>query len=140
MNIQMSLFGGVLIGLAAAGMLFFHGKILGVSGIVGGLLNDRSRNMYWRLTFLLGLLLGALLLEPLGFSVMHETTGISLIYIGVGGFLVGLGAALGNGCTSGHGVCGISRLSPRSIIATVSFMITGFLSVTVLHTLLNGGQ
>ena len=124
--------GGSLIGLSAAGMLLTNGRVLGVSGILGGIFQNRSWNLYWRVSFILGMLIGAFLIEPLGFSIMSEAVDRSSLLIIVGGFLVGVGTIVGSGCTSGHGVCGISRFSVRSIVATGLFMISAIIAVFVL--------
>lgn len=127
--------GGVIIGLAATMMLLFNGRVTGISGIVGGVLNRNSSDKSWRLLFLTGLLLGGFFLkflQPEVFTIISSATRVDYI---VAGFLVGVGTLLGNGCTSGHGVCGISRLSSRSIVATVTFISAGVLSVLIFRVL-----
>ena len=128
-----SFFGGIFLGLAAALYVILHGRILGISGIVSGLLSPKEGDVNWRLSLVLGLL-SAPLLGSL-FYDLHTTTVIDAdwITIIVAGLLVGFGANYGSGCTSGHGVCGLSRLSPRSLVATVSFMSAGFLIVFVVR-------
>jgi uncharacterized membrane protein YedE/YeeE len=122
-----SLAGGLLIGAAALGLLALSGRVAGISGIVGGLLPPHRGDLDWRLAFLVGLLGGGLLL--------HATIGLpgtipgSRTVLIVGGLLVGFGTRLGNGCTSGHGVCGLGRASPRSLAAVLTFMSVGFLTV-----------
>lgn len=133
-----ALIGGIIIGLAAALMLWTNGRILGVSGIVGGALKTRSRDLLWRLSFIIGLMAGAFFIEPLGYSVMQLEVDRSLILVGLGGLLVGFGTTIGNGCTSGHGVCGISRLSPRSLLATIVFIASGVFTVTIIDHFLGG--
>lgn len=121
--------GGMIIGLAATMMLLFTGRVTGISGIVGGILNPSTPDKNWRILFLVGLVLGGAflkLLRPELFTVVSLALPIDYV---VAGFLVGFGTLLGNGCTSGHGVCGISRFSPRSIIATVIFILAGVVSV-----------
>lgn len=121
--------GGVIIGLAATMMLLFNGRVTGISGMVGGILNRKASDKSWRILFLSGLLIGGLflkLLRPEVFTLISTATRFDYI---VAGFLVGVGTLLGNGCTSGHGVCGISRFSPRSIVATVTFISAGVISV-----------
>lgn len=128
--------GGVLIGIAVSLMLLFNGKVTGISGIVGNL--KPNRESYWRWFFVLGLLTGGVLIRiflPVSFEVHSEAKGFDYA---IAGFLVGVGTLLGNGCTSGHGVCGISRLSPRSILATVVFISFGVLSVIVFKILRGG--
>lgn len=132
-----ALLGGVLIGLAAAMLIFFNGRIAGISGIVGSLLQSGqpAGDTAWRLAFVLGLVLAPLayqLLATLPASQI-DADWPSLI---AAGFLVGIGSRYGSGCTSGHGVCGLSRLSPRSLIATLTFMASGFATVYVLRHLL----
>jgi uncharacterized membrane protein YedE/YeeE len=128
--------GGVLIGLAAALMFLLLGRIAGISGIVAGLVRPSSPgDIAWRAAFVLGLCL-----SPLAYSLFAALPEIRIDAgwptIVVAGVLVGFGARMGSGCTSGHGVCGLSRLSPRSLVATASFMATGFLTVFVVRHLL----
>jgi uncharacterized membrane protein YedE/YeeE len=130
--------GGALIGLAASGMLWANGRVLGVSGILGGLFKPSSKDLPWRALFIMGLVLGSLIIPEIGFTIMEYQFDRSLIAAGVGGLLVGFGTTMGNGCTSGHGVCGISRMSPRSIAATAVFMVLGFVSVGLINALFGG--
>lgn len=134
-----SLLGGVLIGLASAGMMFTNGRILGVSGILGGTLVNKSKELYWRIAFLLGLILGGFMIAPVGFTVMSQQVDRPLMVMVIGGLLVGFGTTIGNGCTSGHGVCGVARLSNRSLIATATFIVFGVLSVAVINFLQGRG-
>ena len=130
-----ALAGGVLLGLASALFVLLHGRILGISGIVGGLLRPKSGDAGWRIAFLLGMLAAPLvygLLAPAGF-VKAPTIDAGFATIVAAGLLVGLGTRYGSGCTSGHGVCGLSRLSPRSLVATLAFMAAGFLVVFLLR-------
>jgi uncharacterized membrane protein YedE/YeeE len=133
-----SLSGGILIGLSASAMLLFNGKIAGISGILAGLLNPTKKDTAWRAAFVAGLLAGGFLLVL--FSPQTFTIGItrSTGAFALAGLLVGVGTRLGNGCTSGHGVCGISRLSPRSFVATVTFIISGAAAVYVINQWLGG--
>jgi len=126
--------GGTLIGLAAALLLWANGRIAGVSGILGGALSARPFDLGWRLAFLVGLLSGGALIfvVPWRFD-MSELP--SLAQLSIAGLLVGFGTRLGSGCTSGHGVCGIGRGSPRSLLATLVFMLTGALAVFVVRHL-----
>ncbi|HEY9460123.1 MAG TPA: YeeE/YedE family protein [Paralcaligenes sp.] len=127
-----SLIGGMLIGLSAAVLILVNGRILGVSGIVGGLLRPKPGDWGWRLSFLLGVLAApALWAAFLGPAASRIEAGWATLLIA--GLLVGLGTRLGSGCTSGHGVCGISRLSPRSMAATALFMAAGFIMVYVIR-------
>jgi uncharacterized membrane protein YedE/YeeE len=127
-----ALAGGVLIGLSAALLWILNGRVAGISGIVGQLLHPAAGDARWRLMFVLGLVGGGALvaaLHPGSFDLPHGGTGALLL----GGLLVGFGTRLGNGCTSGHGLCGMSRLSPRSIVATVVFMAVGMATVFVVR-------
>ena len=125
--------GGMLIGLAAVLLLLANGRIAGVSGIVGGLLSRTPGDTGWRAAFILGLWLGALVYWAAGGPLFElEFTGTPAVMI-VAGLLVGYGTRLGNGCTSGHGVCGIARLSPRSMVATGVFMASGIATVYVMR-------
>lgn len=128
--------GGILLGLAAALYVIFHGRILGISGIVSGLLSPKQSDVNWRLSLVLGLLSAPALTSF--FFDLHTITVIDADWIAiiVAGLLVGFGANYGSGCTSGHGVCGLSRLSPRSLVATASFMSAGFLIVFVIRHVL----
>jgi uncharacterized membrane protein YedE/YeeE len=133
-----SLIGGILIGLAASMMLLFNGKIAGISGIVAGLLHPAGDETLWRVLFVTGLVTGGLVLRlvhPAAYAFTIPRTTAALV---AAGLLVGFGTRLGNGCTSGHGVCGISRLSARSIAATVVFIATGAATVFVVNHLLGG--
>ena len=130
------LIGGLLIGLAAALLLLLNGRISGISGIVGGLVITKSSNAGWRVAFVAGLLLGALDYVLTKGGAITVTMQASLPVLVVAGLLVGFGTRLGSGCTSGHGVCGIARLSKRSIVATSVFfgvaMLTVFLTRHVI--------
>jgi uncharacterized membrane protein YedE/YeeE len=130
-----SLVGGVLIGLAAALLVLLDGRIAGISGIVGGLLRPVRGEVGWRVAFVLGLLLAPTVYRLVAaLAPPRFDAGWSELL--VAGVLVGLGTRYGSGCTSGHGVCGLSRLSPRSLAATVSFMAAGFVTVFVLRHLI----
>ena len=127
-----SLAGGILLGLASAAFILVNGRILGISGIVGGLLSPVRGDIGWRLSFVLGLLAAPLLYFLVaGPSVPRIDAGWATLV--VAGLLVGVGTRYGSGCTSGHGVCGLSRLSPRSLVATLSFMGAGFLTVFLVR-------
>jgi uncharacterized membrane protein YedE/YeeE len=134
-----ALLGGILIGLSASLLLLSHGKIAGISGIVGGLLTPGTPDRSYRLWFLAGLLAAGVTLAVLRPSTFPSASSSPLWLVAVAGLLVGYGTRLGSGCTSGHGVCGISRLSARSITATVTFMATGALAVFVSRHLLHLG-
>lgn len=132
-----ALLGGILLGIASAAFILFNGRILGISGILGGLLAPRKGDLSWRIFFLLGLLAAPISLFVLAPGVIDlpriETGNAAIV---VAGLLVGLGTRYGSGCTSGHGVCGLSRLSPRSLAATFAFMASGFATVYVLRHLI----
>jgi len=124
--------GGALIGLAASWLLLAKGRIAGISGIVGGLLGAFNEDSSWRFSFLIGLLSGGVLLVFTFPQLIAAPMGRSLGMVSLAGVLVGVGTRLGSGCTSGHGVCGLSRLSRRSLVATLMFMGTGFVTATIL--------
>lgn len=130
-----SLIGGLLIGLAAALLLITQGKIAGISGIVGGLLSPRAGDVSWRAWFVGGLLAGGLGLALAWPGAFGVPTSRSLILVAAGGLLVGFGTRMGNGCTSGHGVCGIGRLAPRSMVATAAFIASGVVTVLIVRWL-----
>lgn len=129
-----ALAGGVLIGLAAALFVLLNGRIAGISGVLGGLLNPKRGDIAWRAAFLAGLV-GAPLLYALVATIPRPQIDAGSGALVVAGLLVGVGTRYGAGCTSGHGVCGISRLSPRSLVATAAFMAAGFVTVLVLRHL-----
>lgn len=129
-----SLAGGVLIGIAAAMLVLLNGRIAGISGIVGGLLRPARDDVGWRIAFLLGMLI-APALYALFAALPEVTVDAGTFMLVIAGLLVGLGTRYGNGCTSGHGVCGLSRLSVRSLVATLTFMIAGFATVFVTRHL-----
>ncbi len=133
-----ALLGGLLIGLATSSFLVLEGRIAGISGIVGGLLKPVPGDRAWRYLFVLGLLVGGAILRV----TMPDVFGASVAQPGAivaAGLLVGFGTRLGSGCTSGHGVCGNSRLSVRSAIATVTFIVAGAVTVFVAKHLVGGG-
>ena len=127
-----ALAGGLLIGLAASLLVLATARIAGVSGIVGGLLRPRSGDVAWRLAFIMGMMI-----SPLAYALVAPMPAmrIDATYptLFAAGLLVGLGTRYAAGCTSGHGVCGISRLSPRSVAATVAFMLAGFVTVFLVR-------
>jgi uncharacterized membrane protein YedE/YeeE len=133
-----SLLGGILLGIAAGALFLNSGRILGITGILEGLLTPKSEDSPWRFAFLLGMFaapLAAKLILPA--ELMHAPrmdTNWAMVL--VAGLLVGFGTRWGAGCTSGHGICGLSRLSVRSLVATLSFMSTGFVTVFVIRHLL----
>jgi uncharacterized membrane protein YedE/YeeE len=128
-----ALLGGVLIGVAASALLWLNGAVAGVSGAVGGLLRPGPGDVRWRAGFVAGLLAGGMILRIALPSAFAITVAEPLPLLLAAGFLVGVGTRLGNGCTSGHGVCGVSRGSPRSIVATATFLAAGVLAVLVVR-------
>jgi uncharacterized membrane protein YedE/YeeE len=128
-----SLLGGGLIGLAAAMLLLLNGRIAGVSGVVGDLLRPTGDGPGWRIAFLVGLIAGPLLFQLMAGDMPPITIEANFPLLIVAGLMVGFGTNLGSGCTSGHGVCGIARLSPRSITATVVFMLAGMITVYIVR-------
>ncbi|MCH8498739.1 MAG: YeeE/YedE family protein [Marinobacter sp.] len=130
-----ALAGGAVIGLAAAAFVLLNGRIAGISGILGGLLRPVSGDVGWRLAFLLGIIVTPLIwLAFTSLPSIEVNAGTPALVIA--GLLVGIGTRYGSGCTSGHGVCGLSRFSPRSLVATLSFMTAGFVTVFVIRHLL----
>jgi hypothetical protein len=127
------LFGGALIGLAAAAMMLFTGRLAGVSGIVGGLLSSLPDDRGWRLAFVAGLIAAPLVAALAGAPLPRPAMSTNFLLVAIGGLLVGFGSRMGNGCTSGHGVCGFARLSARSIAATFVFMGAGFATVAIVR-------
>lgn len=135
-----STIGGLLIGTAATILLMFNGRIAGISGIIGGLVPPRPGELGWRASFIFGLIVGGialLLLHPSALQVTHRP---SFALAALAGILVGVGTQVGNGCTSGHGVCGISRLSPRSMVSTVTFIASGAVAVVVMKLVTGGAR
>ena len=125
--------GGILIGLSATIMLLFNGRLTGISGIISKLFTSRSNQWPWRVAFLAGLIIGALSFFSLAPEMIPSRTDFPTSLLILAGFLVGFGTKLGSGCTSGHGICGIARLSPRSIIATLVFMFSGGVTVFIIR-------
>jgi uncharacterized membrane protein YedE/YeeE len=130
--------GGGLIGLSAVLLMLLTGRIAGISGIFGGLLNFKSDDRDWRIAFIAGLILAPLMAGWIGYAMPTPTLPASWTVIIVAGLLVGFGTRLGSGCTSGHGICGIARLSSRSIAATVIFMLAAIATVAVTHHVFGG--
>lgn len=129
-----SLFGGMLLGLSAALLMLFSGKVAGISGVIGGLLNPQKHESSWRAAFLTGMILSLLIVTPLGFA-LPDISDKNILLVSFAGLLVGFGTRLGNGCTSGHGIVGMGRFSKRSIYATCAFMVTA-IAVVLIRRLL----
>ena len=134
-----SLAGGALIGLSASLLWATHGRIAGITGIVGEAFRRRAGDLEWRLLFIAGLVGGGAVIARLWPGTLGAGGARSPAVLVVAGLLVGVGTRLGNGCTSGHGVCGVARLSPRSLVATAVFMASGMATVWVLRHALGGG-
>lgn len=130
-----ALAGGALIGLAASMFVLLNGRVAGISGVIGGLFKPAAGDAAWRVAFVVGLL-GAPLIYGAFKTLPALRIDASLGALVVAGLLVGVGTRYGSGCTSGHGVCGLSRLSPRSLVATAAFMVAGFATVFVLRHVL----
>lgn len=137
-SIQGPLTGGAMIGMAAAGLLLLTGKTAGVSGALYGVVTGERGEFPWQFAFVLGLVLGGVMLGQFIPQALPASAGSSLPLLGLGGLLVGFGARLGGGCTSGHGVCGMGRLSRRSVVATCSFMAVAMATVFLVR--ISGGS
>ena len=134
-----SLTGGLLIGLASVLLMALRGRILGATGVLAGILHPADRSDWtWRFVFLLGMVTGPLAYAVIFGRMPDIDVPVSTAALVTGGFIVGLGVTYGSGCTSGHGVCGMARLSPRSIVATLTFMLTTGLTVFAVRHLLGG--
>lgn len=141
MNINQVLYplvGGGLIGIAVTMMLLFNGRVTGISGIVSSSLAKPTKNGFWRLMFLAGLIVGGFVTYILRPDLFENASDRSPLLVLIAGLFVGYGTVMGSGCTSGHGVCGISRLSVRSIVATLTFMLFGFLTVQAMRFFVGG--
>lgn len=139
MNLALeSLVGGMIIGLAISALLFLNGRVAGVSGIVSGALGRNKGDRAWRVAFVLGLISGGFFLRALRPEVFTDELSRGPWVLGLAGLLVGYGTALGSGCTSGHGICGVSRFSKRSLVATAVFMLFGILTATAFRVLTGG--
>ncbi|MBU6270549.1 MAG: YeeE/YedE family protein [Betaproteobacteria bacterium] len=135
-----SLSGGVLLGVSAALFILLNGRVLGISGILAGLLPPRPGDAAWRIAFLLGMAASPMVfaaLAPAGFVTAPRIEASHALVVAAG-LLVGLGTRYAAGCTSGHGICGLSRLSPRSLVATLAFMAAGFVTVFIVRHLIGG--
>lgn len=132
-----ALWGGIIIGLAVSFMLLFTGRVTGISGIIGGALKPKPLDFSWRLLFVSGLISGGVIIKMIHPELFAFDANLKTPDLIIAGLLVGFGTSLGNGCTSGHGVCGISRFSLRSLLATMTFIASGVLSV-YLFSLIRG--
>ena len=132
-----SLTGGIILGLASAIFILVNGRILGISGIVGGLFPPKLGDTFWRISFLLGFAAAPTVIHavvPTDYITAPRIDATDMMVV-IAGLLVGIGTRYASGCTSGHGVCGLSRLSPRSLVATASFMSAGFITVYIMRHL-----
>jgi len=136
-EVSMPLAGGILIGVAAAMTLLFSGKIAGISGIFGGMLFQQGVERTWQTVFVAGLIAGGVLLYNINTEYFEDSSGRGLVTVTISGLLVGIGTRVGGGCTSGHGVCGIGRLSARSLAATVTFVVAGMAMVALFKNIYN---
>jgi uncharacterized protein len=130
--------GGILIGIASIGMMLFNGRVAGISGILKGILQFPKNDLMWRVSFVAGMILTGLVFNfaSPGFAVIEINR--SLVAYGVAGLLIGIGTGLANGCTSGHGVCGVGRLSNRSVTVTMAFTVSGIVTVWAINTFFGG--
>lgn len=133
-----SLFGGALIGLSAVLLMAFHGRIAGMTGILSGLLPPVSKDWAWRAAFVAGAIVAPMLILSVSETAIGYNSPVPLPWVVVSGLIVGGGVYFSSGCTSGHGVCGMARLSPRSLAATATFMATAFITVFVIRHLIGG--
>ena len=131
-----SLLGGTLIGLSAVLLMAFHGRIAGMTGILSGLLPPVSSDWAWRAAFVAGAIVAPMLILNVSGDVIAYASPVPTPWVIIGGLIVGVGVYFSSGCTSGHGVCGMARLSPRSIAATLTFMATSFATVFVIRHML----
>lgn len=127
-----AIIGGLIIGTAVSLLLLFNGRVTGISGIINGACSDIKRERTWRILFVLGLLCGGIVFRIMDPSVFNNTLAADLWMTALSGLLVGFGTILGSGCTSGHGICGVSRLSRRSILATFIFICSGAMTVFIM--------
>jgi uncharacterized protein len=138
MDVLWALIGGGIIGLSVTLMLLWNGRVTGISGIVNGSMSYVKGDWGWRVMFILGLIAGGAVTGQFIENGFQNLSGKSVGMVSLAGLLVGFGTILGSGCTSGHGICGISRMSPRSLIATGTFMVTGIVMVYVVKQLVGG--
>ena len=136
-EVVMPLVGGILIGIAAALTLLFSGKIAGISGIFGGMFFQQGEERTWQSAFVAGLIAGGVLLYSINTDYFENSSERGLVVVTISGLLVGIGTRVGGGCTSGHGVCGIGRLSARSLAATITFVVAGMAMVALFQNLYN---
>lgn len=138
-SFTLALIGGIVIGISVTMMLLFKGRVTGISSIIYGIMAPMEKEWYWRVSFVAGLIAGGFLLKVFYPSTFVIETDRQSVHLIIAGLLVGYGTLLGNGCTSGHGVCGISRLSVRSITATLVFILFGILATYLMRIIIVGG-
>ena len=134
----MSLIGGLLIGLAALFLMAMNGRVMGISGILAGLTNSANKDRSWRIAFIIGTIIGPFIVMMFSGNPIEIRPVSGGFMLMASGLIVGLGTSIGSGCTSGHGICGLSRFSLRSLVATLSFMAAGFVTVLVTRHLMGG--
>jgi uncharacterized protein len=139
-GLLLGLAGGALIGVAAAALWLFSGRVAGISGIAGGFFSPRRGDIGWRVLFLAGLAAGGVLSARLWPHAFAGDLGLPTLTLVVAGLLVGFGTGRANGCTSGHGVCGVARLSPRSLVATATFLTTAIATLFVVRHVIGVGS
>ena len=137
-SILKAIVGGVLIGVASSMMLIFNGRVTGIAGIFNGILSFPKKDTAWRLAFVAGLLLSGVIFYQVDPSLFINESQRTIPVVIIAGLTVGFGTILGSGCTSGHGVCGISRLSIRSLLATFAFMASGFVTASIFRLVFLG--
>lgn len=134
-----SLGGGILIGAAAVLLMATLGRVMGATGILAGIVQPTSReDLAWRVSVVLGMITGPIIVLAFSGQMPAVDVPVSNIMLAIGGIIVGIGVTFGGGCTSGHGVCGMARLSPRSVVATMTFMIATFATVFVIRHVMGG--
>ena len=134
----LSLLGGSIIGVAVSLMLLLNGRVTGISGILNGVLVPEKNDTLWRVLFVVGLFMGGIILKVFRPESFLDTSGTNIVQVIFAGLLVGFGTVMGSGCTSGHGVCGVSRWSIRSLVATGTFILAGIVSIWVFRFVFGG--
>ena len=132
-----SLIGGMMIGLSAVFLMALHGRVAGMTGILTGIIPPAASDWPWRAAFLAGAIVAPVIYLAAGGAIPFEVP-VSTAALAIGGLLVGIGVHFGNGCPSGHGICGLARLSPRSLAAVLTFMLTAFVTVFVVRHVIGG--
>lgn len=133
-----SLIGGIIIGASALGLMAFNGQVAGITGVTRGVLQPKGGDVAWRIAFLAGLIVGPAVYQAITGNMISPTITKSVPVLVIGGLMVGFGTTMGSGCTSGHGVCGLGRLSIRSLAATMTFMVTAVATVYIARHVVGG--